>query len=84
MKTAYTPQHMAIRTKAVKDIWIKEYEMERRGKIIAIIPTAMAYSLGFWSGSLGHGKGFWFITLCISIALWYFFGYLRRVYKINI
>lgn len=80
----YVPQHMIERTERVKNIWIKEYERERRGKIIAIIPTVTAYSVGFWSGSLGNGVWFWIITVFVSVCLWYGFRYLRTVYKINI
>jgi hypothetical protein len=75
---------MLERTEEVKRIWIKQYEMERRGKVSTLIGSIMAYSIGFWSGSIGHTVNFMFITIAISIAIWYGLRYLRTVYKINI
>ncbi len=80
----YQPPKIVQRMNKVKAIWIKDYERERRGKLIAILPTMAAYSIGFWSGSLGHGAFLWLETIIISICVWRVFKLLREVYKINI
>ena len=75
---------MLERTERVRKIWIKDYERERRGKLVSVIPHIMAYSMGFWTGTLGHGIYFWASTVVISLLIWKGLRYLRDVYKINI
>lgn len=84
MKTSkYNAPRLMERTNAVKDIWIKQYERDRRGKLIAILPTITAYSIGFWGGSLGHSKLFWLETIIISLLCWRLLRFLRVNYKLN-
>jgi hypothetical protein len=80
----YSYPHMLERADEVKRIWIKQYERERRSKISSLLTTMVAYCIGFWSGSIGHTVNFMFVTLAISVVVWYGLRYLRVNYKINI
>jgi hypothetical protein len=79
-----TGAHLTKRTLVVKDLWIKEYERERRGKLISVLPVTIGYCVGFWSGSIGHTILFLIWTILVSWSIWLGLRFLREAYKINI
>jgi hypothetical protein len=84
IKPRYHPPHMMKQAEQIRQIWIKEYERDRRGKIVTILPILTAYSIGFWAGAVNHSIGKWLFSVVLSFAFWYGFRYIRSVFKLNI
>ena len=61
--------HIAARTEAVKAIWIQEYERKRRTRWVSVIPTALAYSMGYWAGAKYLLWTNWAFTLTVSLVI---------------
>lgn len=78
----YFPPHLVARTERIKKIWIAEHERKRVRSPLIVIPSIIAYSLGFLSGAAGHTWGVWLFTLVCYVGSFYFIRYVRDSWKI--